>query len=216
MDLSPIIHNRLCLYLRSLRRLQEEDVHKISSQGLAERFQLSAPQIRKDLAQLGEFGIRGVGYDVDELTCRLSSILRLDRVHPVVMVGMGNLGRALARYLGFNHGAFRVVAGVDKDPDKVGLQVAGFQVRPSSELKRVVQEHDIEVGVLTVPPDAAQGNYNRLVEAGVSGVLNFSPARVQAVPEVPLKDIDLRIYLEQLAYFLPESDSEKELVSSAS
>lgn len=204
MTIPPLALNRLCLYLRSLRRLQESGVQKVSSAELAERFNLSAAQIRKDLGHFGEMGIRGVGYDVASLVERLTQVLGLDRQHRVLVVGMGNLGQALARYFGFNHGSFYVVAGVDKDPAKVGQEVAGFRVRHADDLAEVVREERIHVGVVTTPVEAAQENYDRLVEAGVLGVLNFAPTRVKPVPEVPLKDVDLRIYLEELAYSLSQ------------
>lgn len=207
-DVSTLTLNRLCLYLRSLRRLQADGVTRVSSQDLARRFNLSAAQIRKDLAQFGAFGIRGVGYDVIPLIARLDSILRLDRRHPVIVVGMGNLGSALACYLGFNHGSFEVVAGVDNDPERVGREVGGFKVEHTDHLERVVRETGAEIGVLAVPAHAAQQNYDLLVAAGVRGVLNFAPTRVQPVPAVPLKDVDLRIHLEELAYFLPPSGPE--------
>lgn len=204
MPVSPLTLNRLSFYLRCLRRLQEEEVKRVSSKELARRFHLSATQIRKDLAQFGEFGIRGVGYEVDPLVQRLSELLGLDRLHRMVIVGMGNLGTALAQYLGFNSGAFRVVAGVDRDPAKVGRRVGDLVIEPVSELPRIVAEQAVEIGALCVPATSAQDRYDALVAAGIQGVINFSPTRVRAVPEAPLKDVDLRIHLEELAYFLRE------------
>lgn len=204
MPVSPLTLNRLSFYLRCLRRLQEEEIDRISSQDLARRFHLSATQIRKDLAQFGEFGIRGVGYDVDQLVQRLSALLGLDRLHRLVIVGMGNLGSALAQYLGFNSGAFRVVAAVDRDPAKVGTRIGDLVIRHADELERVVREEAVEIGVLAVPASSAQERYDILVASGIRGVINFSPTRIRAVPEVPLKDVDLRINLEELAYFLDQ------------
>lgn len=201
-EVSPLTLNRLSFYLRCLRRLQEEEIERVSSQELAQRYHLSATQIRKDLAQFGEFGIRGVGYDVDELADHLNSILGLDREHAMIIVGMGNLGTALAQYLGFNYGAFRVVGGVDLDPSKVGKKIAGFTIRHASELAKLVHETGAEIGVLAVPAEAAQENYEALAEAGVKGVLNFAPVRVKRRPDVLLKNVDLRINLEELAFFL--------------
>lgn len=201
---SPLTLNRLSFYLRCLRRLQEEGVERVSSQMLARRFHLSAAQIRKDLAHFGGFGIRGVGYEVDGLIERLSSLLGLDRHHRMVIVGLGNLGSALACYLGFNSDAFRVVAGVDQDPAKIGKRIGGFVIRSTAEISRAVQEAHAEIGVLCVPAEAAQEAYDALVAAGIRGVINFSPVRVRPVPGVPLKDVDLRINLEELAYFLKE------------
>jgi redox-sensing transcriptional repressor len=201
-EVSPLTLNRLSFYLRCLRHLQELGIKRVSSQELAQRYHLSATQIRKDLAQFGEFGIRGVGYEVDELADHLNSLLGLDRQHSLIIVGMGNLGTALAQYLGFNYGAFRVVGGVDNDPAKVGREIAGFTVRPTSELAEVVRESGAEIGVLAVPAEAAQENYEALAEAGVKAVLNFAPVRVKRRPGTLLKNVDLRINLEELAFFL--------------
>jgi redox-sensing transcriptional repressor len=201
-EVSPLTLNRLSFYLRCLRHLQELGIKRVSSQELAHRYHLSAPQIRKDLAQFGEFGIRGVGYEVDELADHLSSLMGLDREHLLVIVGMGNLGTALAQYLGFNYGAFRVVAGVDKDPAKVGREIAGFTIRHTSELVDVVRESGAEMGVLAVPAEAAQENYEALAAAGVKAVLNFAPVRVKRLQGALLKNVDLRINLEELAFFL--------------
>lgn len=204
---SPLTLNRLSVYLRCLRHLSAQGIHRISSQEMARRYLLSATQIRKDLAQFGEFGIRGVGYDVDQLTEQLNDLFGLDHDHPLVIVGMGNLGSALARYFGVtpagtNQGPFRVVAGVDSDPTKVGREIAGFTVRPSCELSRVVAESGAVMGVLAVPAEAAQDSYDELVRAGVRAVLSFAQVHVKEHPGVPVKVVDLRIHLEELAFFL--------------
>lgn len=208
-DVSPLTLNRLSVYLRCLRRLQKEGVERISSAELARRFHLSSSQIRKDLAQFGEFGIRGVGYDVEALAEGLNQLLGLDRSYRLVLVGMGNLGSALSRYLGFNSGAFRVVAGVDNDPEKIGREIGGFLVRSSEELSEVVKESGAEIGVLAVPADAAQENYDALAAAGIRAVLNFAPTRVERHPDVPLKNVDLRIDLEELAFVLGGGTSDR-------
>jgi redox-sensing transcriptional repressor len=201
-EISPLTLNRLSFYLRCLRQLQDQGLERVSSQELAQRYHLSATQIRKDLAQFGEFGIRGVGYRVGELAEHLDSLLGLDRGHAMVIVGVGNLGSALARYLGFNHGAFHVVAGVDNDPRKIGSRVAGFTVRAASDLAAVVRESGAVIGVLTLPDEVAQTAYDALAEAGIRGVLNFATVRIKPRPGVPLKNVDLRINLEELAFFL--------------
>jgi len=201
-SVSPLTLNRLSVYLRCLRHLQEQGVRRISSQELAARYLLSATQIRKDLAQFGEFGIRGVGYDVDQLAAQLTALFGLDREHRLVIVGMGNLGSALARFLGFNQGPFRVVAGVDRDPAKVGQRVDGLVIRHSDDLARAVAETGAVIGVLAVPAEAAQSCYDDLVRAGVQAVLSFAPVHVQQRPEVPVKEVDLRIHLEELAFLL--------------
>lgn len=194
--------NRLSLYLQCLRRLQQAGLQRISSKELASRFHLSATQIRKDLAQLGELGIRGVGYEVEPLAAHLTELLGLDRRRGIVVVGMGNLGSALARFLGYNQGSFQVVGGVDVDPAVVGRRVGGFTVRHSRDLANVVRETEAEIGVLAVPAETAQANYSALVKSGVKGVLNFAPARIKTVPQVPLKHVDLRIPLEELSFLI--------------
>jgi redox-sensing transcriptional repressor len=201
-EVSPLTLNRLSFYLRCLRQLQDQGLGRVSSQELAQRYHLSATQIRKDLAQFGEFGIRGVGYRVDELADHLDALLGLDRSHPMVIVGVGNLGSALARYLGFNHGAFHVVAGVDNDLRKIGTRVAGFTVRPAADLAAVVRESGALIGVLTLPDEVAQAAYDALADAGIRGVLNFATIRIKPRPGIPLKNVDLRINLEELAFFL--------------
>ncbi len=201
-EVSPLTLNRLSFYLRCLRHLQEQGVKRVSSQEMAKKYHLSAAQIRKDLAQFGEFGIRGVGYDVDELAAHLNELLGLDRDHAMLIVGMGNLGSALAQYLGFNYGSFQVVAGVDNDPAKIGRDMGTFIIRSTDDLPDVVRESGAEIGVLAVPPEAAQENYDRLADAGIKAVLNFAPVRLKRLPAVPLKNVDLRINLEELAFFL--------------
>lgn len=201
-DISALALNRLSVYLRCLRRLLEARVARISSQEMARRFHLSASQIRKDLAYFGEFGIRGVGYDVADLCRRLEHLLGLEREHSVVVVGAGNIGRALARFPGFNSGSFRIHAIVDNDPAKVGQQIQDLEVRPSSELPDLVRQSEAEIGILAVPAEAAQENYNALIEAGIRSVLNFAPVPLDPHPEVRVKTVDLLIFLEELAYFL--------------
>lgn len=199
---SALTLNRLSVYLRCLRHLQATGVRRVSSRELADRYHLSAHQIRKDLAQFGEFGIRGVGYEVDVLAERLTALLGLDRHYRLVIVGMGHLGSALARYLGFNQGAFEVVAGVDRDPAKIGREIGGLVVRHRDELPEVVRETRADIGVLAVPAEAAQANYDALVAAGVRAVLSFAPARIKRAEGVPLRNVDLRIQLEEVAFLL--------------
>ena len=201
-DISSLALNRLSTYLRCLRLLQESKVERISSQELARRFHLSAAQIRKDLAYFGEFGIRGVGYDVADLCQRLEALLGLEREHPVVVVGAGNIGRALARFPGFNSGSFRIHAIVDNDPLKMGQRINDLVVRPSAELPQLVKQSQAEIGILAVPAEAAAENYQALVASGIRSILNFAPVPLDPHPEVRVKTVDLLIFLEELAYFL--------------
>lgn len=201
-DVSSLTLHRLSVYLRSLQRLREEGVAQVSSQELADRFHLSPTQIRKDLAQFGEFGIRGVGYRVDHLEERLRSLLGLDVCRNMVLVGVGNLGRALLRHPGFNSSSFRLVGAVDADPKKIGRRAGRLTVESPEALQRLVERTGAEIGILAVPAEAASANAEALVAAGIRAILNFAPARVPERPGVLTLNVDLRISLEELGYFL--------------
>lgn len=201
-DVSPLSLNRLSLYLRCLRQLQKDGVNRVSSKALAGEFNLSAALIRKDLAQFGEFGIRGIGYEVDQLIARLRTILGLDKEHRIAVVGVGRLGGALARYLEQNPGAFRIVAAFDSDRRKVGSKVGSVRVHHVSEVSTVIPETGAKIALLTVPPETAQQTCSALTRAGVRAVLNFAPVQLKVDPEVSAKSVDVRIHLEELAFFL--------------
>ncbi|MCP3962686.1 MAG: redox-sensing transcriptional repressor Rex [bacterium] len=201
-DISPLALNRISVYLRCLRQLQEQEVHRISSKEMAHRFHLSAAQIRKDLAYFGEFGIRGVGYDVAHLRERLEKLLGVEREHPAIIVGAGRVGTALAQFPGFRTSSFRILGLFDNDPRKVGTRQGELTVRHSRELGTVVADVGAEIAILTVPAEAAQENYDALVAAGIKAVLNFAPVQLELDPRVRAKTVDLTIFLEELAYFL--------------
>lgn len=206
-DISPLTLNRLSLYLRALRRLRRSGVETVSSGELESHLQLSAALIRKDLAQFGELGTRGVGYNVAALVDRLIRILGLDRERTLVIVGAGNLGTALAGYLGFNSDSFRVAALFDNDVDKIGRRLGDLEILAPAALSEVVEEHNVDIGVLTVPLEAAQENYELLISTGVRAILNFAPVALKQAPDlstpvVHVKNVDLRIHLEELSYFL--------------
>ncbi len=167
---------------------------------MAQRFHLSSSQIRKDLAAFGEFGIRGVGYEVDALANHLRELMGLDRTHGVVVVGVGNLGTALSRFPGLQRDTFRVVGLFDTDPAKVGSEVAGHVVRPTEELADVVAETGARLGILAVPAPAAQASYDLLADAGVTAVLNFAPAQIKERAGTSVRSIDIRVVLEELAH----------------
>ncbi len=203
-DISPLTLNRLSVYLRCLRQLREEGVERVSSQQLAARFHLSSSQIRKDLTYFGEFGVRGVGYGVADLADRLQGLLGLDQAHRLLIVGVGNLGSALARYFGFNDQAFRVVAGVDSDPERIGQKVGSFVVRPFDELEDTLRETKADMAVIAVPATAAVEAYEALLAAGVRSVLNFAPVNLPEREGVRVKNVDMRIHLEEMAFFLQD------------
>lgn len=191
--------HRLALLLRGLRLLESEGTGTVSSLGLAERFGMNAAQIRKDLAHLGEFGVRGVGYRVADLRARLGAILGLDRPRVVVVVGAGHLGQALADSGNFNGEAFRVGALFDVDGRKVGSRSrTGVPIRHVSSLADSVAELGAEVGVLAVPAESADEAARRLAGSGVRGILNFASASVGPFPAVLVKNVDLTLSLETL------------------
>jgi redox-sensing transcriptional repressor len=193
---------RLSIYSRCLLQLEEDGVKTISSQELAERFNLNSAQVRKDLAYFGEFGVRGIGYYVAGLKTELQRILGLDRVWPVVLVGFGNLGSALFHYKGFDRQGFRIAAIVDDDPAKVAREVDSVPIVLSRDLAREVRARGIQIAILAVPADAAQGVTDELVGAGIRAILNFAPARLKAPRDVRLQNVDLSIELETLSFYL--------------
>jgi redox-sensing transcriptional repressor len=202
--ISELTTNRLSVYLRCLNLLAGAGVKSVSSRALADQFNLNSAQIRKDLAQFGEFGRRGVGYSVAELREHLTKILGLDRTRRVGIVGAGNLGAALANYRGFGESNFRIVAVFDNDRGKIGRRLGQSRLEVSDvrRLARTVREERIDVAIIAVPARAAQRVLNQLTSAGVKAVLNFAPVRLRARLGVKVKNVDLTISLESLSYFL--------------
>jgi redox-sensing transcriptional repressor len=193
---------RLSVYTRCLLQLEEDGVQTVSSQDLAERFNLNSAQVRKDLAYFGEFGVRGIGYYVAALKTELQRILGLDRQWPVVLVGFGNLGSALFHYKGFARQGFRIAAIVDEDPAKVAREIDAVPVVSSREMAAEIAARSIQIAIVAVPPDAAQPVADRLVEAGIKAILNFAPTRLKVPRDVRLKHVDLSIELETLSFYL--------------
>lgn len=199
--------HRLSLLLRSLRTLETDGVGTVSSQQLAERFPLNAAQIRKDLAQFGEFGVRGVGYRVTELKERLSAVLGLDRPRTLVVLGAGHLGQALADSKNFNAGGFHVVALFDNDRRKVGGHSrTGVLIRDIAELPAIAAAEKIEIGVLAIPAEAVPSAAVVLRNAGVKAILNFAPITLAPVPGLEVKNVDLTLFLENLSYRLASAE----------
>ena len=195
---------RLSIYTRCLLQLEEDGVNTISSQDLAERFNLNSAQVRKDLAYFGEFGVRGIGYYVAGLKAELQRILGLDREWPVALVGLGNLGSALFHYKGFSRQGFRIVVVFDDDPAKAGRDIDGVPIVSTRELEREVRRHAIQIAVLAVPAEAAQTVTDQLVTAGIKAVLNFAPTRLRVPKDARLKNVDLSIELETLSFYLAQ------------
>jgi redox-sensing transcriptional repressor len=191
---------RLPVYLRALYGLAERGVSTVASEELAAAAGVNSAKLRKDLSHLGSYGIRGVGYDVDYLVYQVSRTLGLTQDWPVVIVGAGNLGRALANYGGFVSRGFRIAALLDADPAIVGSRIAKLTVRHVDELETVVARHKVAIGVIAAPAGSAQAVCDRLVSAGVTSVLNFAPL-VLSVPEgVDVRKVDLSIELQILAF----------------
>ena len=191
---------RLPVYLRALYGLAERGVSTVASEELAAAAGVNSAKLRKDLSHLGSYGIRGVGYDVDYLVYQVSRTLGLTQDWPVVIVGAGNLGHALANYGGFVSRGFRIAALLDSDPAIVGSTVAKLVVRHADELEAVVARHKVAIGVIATPAGSAQGVCDRLVSAGVTSILNFAPL-VLCVPEgVDVRKVDLSIELQILAF----------------
>jgi redox-sensing transcriptional repressor len=191
---------RLPVYLRALYGLAERGVSTVASEALAAAAGVNSAKLRKDLSHLGSYGIRGVGYDVDYLVYQVSRTLGLTQDWPVVIVGAGNLGRALANYGGFVSRGFTIAAMLDSDPTIVGSRIARLTVRHVDELEGVVLRHKVSIGVIATPAGSAQAVCDRLVAAGVTSILNFAPL-VLGVPEgVNVRKVDLSIELQILAF----------------
>jgi redox-sensing transcriptional repressor len=191
---------RLSLYLRCLEGWRRDGRETASSRDLAAALGLGDAQVRKDLAYLGRLGRRGVGYRVDDLATGIRSALGIDREWPAVMVGAGNLARALLRYRGFPERGFRLVSLFDADPRKVGQRIEGLDVFPMTDLARRVRTLGAELGIVTVPWEAAQEVAEALAASGIRGVLNFAPAVLRLPAGVAVVNVDLTIQLEQLAF----------------
>jgi redox-sensing transcriptional repressor len=207
--ISELTTNRLSVYLRCLNTLAAVGMKSISSQALAEQFNLNSAQIRKDLGYFGEFGVRGVGYYIEDLREHITKILGLDKPHRVGIVGAGRLGTALANYKGFGRSNFSVVALFDNDEQKIGRRVGEEKVliHDVKKMPRLVTDESIDVMVIAVPARAAQKALNQIMAAGIKAVLNFAPASLSARLDVKVKTVDLTTSLESLSYFLARPQS---------
>src|SRR3989475_12916965 len=189
---------RLSVYTRCLLQLEEDGIKTISSQEMADRFNLNSAQVRKDLVYFGEFGVRGIGYYVAGLKAELQQILGLDRQWPVVLARFGNHGPALFHYKGFGRQGFRIVAIVDDDPAKTGREVDHVPVIASRDMAREIKARGAHIAIVAVPPESAQTVTDQLVAAGGRAILTFAPARLMVPRDVRLKNVDLSIELETL------------------
>ena len=192
---------RLPVYLRALVDLAERGTNTVSSEALAEAAGVNSAKVRKDLSHLGSYGTRGVGYDVAYLIHQIRRELGLTQHWSIVIVGIGNLGHALANYKGFAERGFQVAAIVDADPAKVGERVGDLVIEPIEDLERLVREREVAIGVIATPASAVQEVTDRFVEAGIRSILNFAPATVSAPPGVSVRKVDLAVELQILAFY---------------
>jgi redox-sensing transcriptional repressor len=195
-----VVVSRLSLYLRELQRLEATGQQTISSGQLGTLLGFSDAQVRKDLGFFGQFGYPGVGYRCDELIRAMRDILGTNQSWNVVMVGVGNLGQALLGYRGFGRQNFTIVAAFDADPAKVGQVVQGLTIQPLEQLAETVREKHVRLGMIVVPAERAQEAADRLVAAGVEGIVNFAPVTLALPPHVQNVGVDLAIELEQLSF----------------
>lgn len=197
-----IIIGRLPVYLRALQRMADAGLKTTSSQELGEHVGISAAQIRKDISQFGEFGKQGTGYSIEYLIDKLRQILQVDRIWDVVIVGAGDVGHALANYSGFNNRGFRVVGIFDNDKSKVGQKIGGFVVEDTNTMSEKIKSMGIKIAMVTVPVIAAQEVADKLVEAGVSAILNYAPVNLNVPAHVRVQYTDPSTHLQRMTYYL--------------
>ena len=197
-----IIIGRLPVYLRALQRLSDKGIYTTSSQELGAIVGISAAQIRKDISQFGEFGKQGTGYSIPFLIERLRDILKVDRVWDVVIVGMGDIGHALARYNGFANRGFHITMCFDNDAKKVGQKVGDFEILDMAVMAEKIKQNKIKIAMLTVPATAAQEVANQLVKAGVRAILNYAPLSLSVPAGVKVQHIDPAIHLQRMTYYI--------------
>lgn len=191
---------RLAVYIQVLDRLRNDGVEVVSSESLASACAVNSSQIRKDLAYFGEFGVRGVGYHVAELITAIKQSLGIDRVWNCALVGVGNLGRALLRHRQFEKKGFVIKVAFDCDPYKIGEIIEGLEVICTRKTKHLVTEHDLEIGIITTPPERAQRAANYLVDAGIKGIINFAPTRIEVPDDISLEYVDFFHHFFSVAF----------------
>lgn len=196
--------DRLPLYFRTLRLVEAEAIDIISSDELGRRLDITPEQIRKDLATFGQFGRKGIGYDVRELRDRIGNILGLHNKWQLAIVGVGHLGGALANYVNFAPLGFSVVALFDNDKEIIGSEVNGLEVNDASSMEKIIAERSVDIGVITVPASEAQGVADSLIAAGVKGIWNFAPIKLNVPIDIPLVNEDLSVGLSALSYHMSQ------------
>lgn len=192
---------RLSLYLRCLQRLKTNSIRTVSSEALAKAAGVKSTQLRKDLTYFGQFGTRGLGYDVEQLSTMISDLLGTNSLQPVVLVGVGNLGLALLSYRGFEQEGFEIVAAFDQDTSRRNKEIKQ-PIYGMEKLPDIVKKHGVKMAILTLPGAAAQEVANTLVENGISGILNFAPIVLHVPEDVMVNNVNVAIELENLSYFI--------------
>jgi redox-sensing transcriptional repressor len=201
-EIPDVVIRRLPIYARTLHELLDTRILSISSEELGERIGVTAAQIRRDLSFFGKFGKQGKGYDVGKLQGEIEHILRLDREWNVALVGFGHLGRAIARYPGFEQSAFRISAVFARNPEHIGREVGGVVVLPPDCIAEVVRELGIQIGIVAVPAESAQEVANALIAGGVRAILNYAPQTLKVPDDVWVREVDPISALQSLTYYL--------------
>ncbi|WP_438445646.1 redox-sensing transcriptional repressor Rex [Gorillibacterium sp. sgz5001074] len=202
--ISEAVVRRLPVYLRFLNELNIKNVQTVSSQDLGNKLELNPAQIRKDLAYFGEFGKKGIGYDVNYLIEKIRQILKLDQNIAVALVGAGNLGRALCNYNVYLKDNMKIVSVFDSSPDKVGTEINNLKVQPMAQLAECIHRDGIRIGIITVPAADAQNVADEFVRGGVEAILNFAPAIIKVPSDIRVHNADFTTDLQSLAYYLDE------------
>ena len=197
--------DRLPLYFRTLRLVEEEEMQIISSEELGRRLDITPEQIRKDLATFGQFGRKGIGYDVRELKNKIANILGLQNNWRLAIVGIGHLGGALANYVNFASLGFSVVALLDINKKIVGTEVNGIKINDVADMNEIISANAVDIGVITVPAAEAQGVAEQLIAAGVKGIWNFAPIKLTVPSKIPLVNEDLSVGLSALSYHMSQN-----------
>lgn len=193
---------RLSYYFRALEELSRRGIDTVSSEALGDKLNIKSSQIRKDLSYFGDFGKRGMGYDVKYLIKELRYILGLDRNWKLIIIGAGNLGLAISQYPGFAKRGFEVVGMFDSSPDKIGKELLGFEIQPMDDIHQFMEANEVDIAIIAVPAPAAQTVANKLAEVGFKAILNFAPTPIQVPDDVKCLSVDLTTKLEALAYYM--------------
>jgi len=194
----------LSVYLRCLQRLKENNIRTVSSEALAKAARVKSTQLRKDLTYFGQFGTRGLGYDVEQLSTMILDLLGTNSLQPVILVGVGNLGLALLSYKGFEQEGFEIVAAFDVDPVRNRGKTGKVPLHEMDKLSEVIRKRVVKMAIMAVPASEAQEVTNQLVGAGITGILNFAPIVLHVPDEVMVNNVNLAIELENLSYFIQQ------------